>query len=135
MPAASLKETKAATQEACQQLCAETAGCKAALYVSGWRKCALKSDAKKTARLKFQSAEMGEGRTYQAGSFKDDNDYTGKDLERLVLDSADACGEACAKNSQCESFTYLDGYRVCWLKKTRGKFVPKVFSCLMKKEG
>ncbi len=135
LPEASLFETKAQSEEECKKLCADKAECGAALYITGWKKCALKKQGKKTARLKFQSAELGEGRVYQKGSYKDDNDYTGKDLERLVLESADACGEACAKNAQCETFTYLDGYRVCWLKKTKGKFVPKVFSCLVKGRG
>ncbi len=133
LPGPSIKETKTATEEDCQKLCADDAQCKASLFITGWKKCSLKSDGKKTARLKFISGELPENRVYSKGAFREDEDYTGKDLERLVLASADECGEACAKNDACKSFTYLDGYRVCWLKKTLGKYNPKVFRCSIKK--
>lgn len=132
LPAASLKDTKAKSLEECQKLCAETSGCNASLFISGWGKCSLKADGKKQARLKFHSGELDAQHAFTPGSAKADNDYTGKDLERLVLDNADQCGEACSKNKECVSFTYLEGYRVCWLKKTLGKFKPKVFSCSLK---
>lgn len=132
IPSASLRETKTATLEECQKLCDETTECKAVVHISGWKKCALKTQGKKTSQLKFISGELDESHVYTKDSFKEENDHTGKDLKREVLDDANACGDACAKNAECKAFTYLDGYRVCWLKKGGGKFNPKIFSCSVK---
>lgn len=132
LPAASLKDTKAANAQECQKLCAETSGCNATLYITGWGKCSLKADAKKKALLRFHSGELDAQRDYQAGSALKDNDHTGKDMQRLVLDNAEQCGVACAKKDGCGAFTYLEGYKVCWLKKAGGKYKPKVFSCSWK---
>jgi PAN domain len=132
MPGPSLTKTKAEGREACEKLCSERADCKAALFITGWKKCLLKADTK-TARLQFISGELDAQRTYTPGSFKLDNDHRGKDLERKVLGSADECGKACSENAGCGAFTYLEGYRVCWLKKPGGTFNPKVFTCSLRK--
>lgn len=133
MPGPSLKDTKAEGREACEKLCAEQAECKGALFITGWKKCSLKANTK-TARLQFISGELDAQHGYKVGSYKVDNDHRGKDLERKVLASADECGKACAENAGCGAFTYLDGYKVCWLKKPGGTFNPKIFSCSLRKE-
>jgi hypothetical protein len=30
--------------------------------------------------------------------------------------------------AQCKAFVFIEGYSVCWLKKTTGRFADKVFS-------
>jgi hypothetical protein len=61
-----------------------------------------------------------------------DYDHSGKDIKRLVLDEAKACAKACREEKACAAFTFIDGYRVCWLKKTGGRLRPKVFHCGVK---
>ncbi|RZJ81286.1 MAG: hypothetical protein EOO20_25300, partial [Chryseobacterium sp.] len=135
MPSASLQEIKTATREECQTRCLENEKCEGVVYITGWKKCSLKSSVKKQAKLRFISADMDAQHAYQKGSYKLDYDHSGKDLQRLVLDSADQCGEACAGRADCSAFTYLEGYRVCWLKKTGGRPGEKVFSCSVKSAG
>lgn len=132
MPSASIKESKADSQEQCEARCDEEKGCQGAVYITGWKKCSLKADTKKRAKIRFSSADMNEKHVYEAGSFKIDNDHGGKDLERHVLNSADECGKACEGRADCQAFTFIEGYRVCWLKKAGGKLKPKVFHCSIK---
>jgi len=133
MPATSLKELKTESQDKCQQVCDETEGCKGIVYITGWRKCSLKADGKKQATMRFISGELNDKHVYEPGSFKTDNDHSGKDLERIVLDVPDQCGKACESRADCQAFTFIEGYRVCWLKKKGGKFSDKVFHCGFKK--
>jgi hypothetical protein len=133
MASKSLEDGKAASREECQEKCSANEACKGLVYITGWKKCSLKSDVKKQAKLRFISGDLDAQHAYQGGSYKVDHDHNGKDLERLVLDDPDACGKACAAKEGCASFTYLEGYRVCWLKKAGGHLVSKVFSCSLKK--
>lgn len=133
MPSASIKESKAESQEKCEETCDQEKGCLGAVYITGWKKCSLKAETKKRAKIRFSSADMNEKHVYEAGSFKIDNDHGGKDLERHVLNTADECGKACEGRADCQAFTFIEGYRVCWLKKAGGKLKPKVFHCSIKK--
>lgn len=132
IPTASIKDTKAETQEDCEELCHQEKGCGAAVFISGWNKCSLKADGTKRVKIRFISADMNEKHSYDAANNKVDNDHGGKDLERLVLNSADECGKACEGKAECKAFTYIEGYRVCWLKKAGGKLKPKIFNCSIK---
>ncbi len=134
IPGPFLQEFKTSSREECQQRCVENQSCKSLVYVSGWNKCWLKAETKKHARLRFISGELDAKHEYQNGSGRADHDHAGKDLQRLVLDQVDKCGQACAENKDCAAFTYLEGYRVCWLKKAGGKYLSKVFSCAFKKD-
>jgi hypothetical protein len=129
IPAASLQELKAQNLEECQRSCEATKGCLAAVFASGWQKCFLKSDGTKRASMRFISGVLNDQHAYEPGSYKVDSDHKGKDLERLVLDSPDQCGQACAAKSECQAFTFIEGYRVCWLKKKGGQYSAKVFYC------
>ncbi len=129
IPLPSIKEDKKTSLEECQKTCEGFSGCKGLVYVTGWQKCFLKASSEKRANIRFISGELNEGRVYEKGSFKVDHDHSGKDIERLVLADADECGQACAAKTECQSFTLIEGYRVCWLKKKGGRLNPKVFQC------
>jgi hypothetical protein len=126
-PSPIVKDSKASGLEDCQEQCEQVAQCKAIVFVSGWKKCWLKG-AVKQASLRFISGELSAGR-YEQGHYQVDNDHTGKDLKREVLATPDECGKACESNTDCRAFTYLEGYKVCWLKKAGGRFLPKIFYC------
>jgi hypothetical protein len=133
MPSSSIKELKTESQEKCEVSCDQEKGCQGAVYITGWKKCSLKAEVKKQAKIRFSSADMSSTHMYEAGSFKVDNDHTGKDLERHVLNTADECGKTCEARADCQAFTFIEGYRVCWLKKAGGKLKPKVFHCSIRK--
>ena len=61
-----------------------------------------------------------------------DKDSSGKDIKNLTLSTAGDCKKACDLNDACLSFTYIDGYRSCWLKKGEAKLHSKVFHCMNK---
>lgn len=132
MPAPSIKELKTQSLQECQQSCEATQGCAAVVFASGWQRCFLKAEGTKRASMRFISGELNEQHHYQTGSYKTDFDHKGKDLERLVLDKPDQCGQACERKSECQAFTFIEGYRVCWLKKRGGQLSAKVFSCAFK---
>ncbi len=130
-PSPVVKDSKATSLEDCQAQCDGNAECKAVVFVSGWKKCWHKKAAKQ-ANLRFISGEMPADHSFAVGAYKVENDHTGKDLKREVLGSADECGKACEGNKDCQAFTYLEGYKVCWLKKAGGHFNPKIFYCAAK---
>lgn len=133
VPSYSLKTLKSVTQDECQQGCEGEKDCKGFVYVTGWKRCLLKGDMKKQAKLRFVSGELSDKRTFDAASLKLDHDHSGKDLERQVINRAEDCGKACEANGDCQAFTYLDGYHVCWLKAKGGALTEKVFRCGIKK--
>jgi hypothetical protein len=56
-------------------------------------------------------------------------DDSGKDFKRVApIQSPDNCKNACLDEAQCKAFVFIEGYSVCWLKKTTGRFADKVFS-------
>jgi hypothetical protein len=130
VPNDSLKVLEKVSREDCQAACEEQSECKGILYITGWQRCTLKTRMDRTARLKFISGEMDDKRAY---SLHEGFDHSGKDRERQVLDSADACGKACGASPDCAAFTYLDGYRVCWLKNKGGRLRAKNFLCGVRK--
>ena len=133
----------------CLDKCQNDRRCVAAVHVSGWNRCFLKEQFSRFADLTmisgFISTDSGTGshlannqpativdrRTF--GELRMDYDSTGKDIRRLSpVESATVCQSHCAKESACDSFTYLDGYRDCWLKAAGGKERRKVFTCSRK---
>ena len=129
----SLKTLKSVSQDDCQQSCAEEKQCAGFVYITGWKRCLLKDQMKKTAKLRFISGELDEKRNFAAGNLKLDFDHSGKDLERKVLDQPEMCADACRQRADCHAFTFLDGYRVCWLKAGGGHLNAKMFRCGVKK--
>jgi hypothetical protein len=87
----------------------------------------------RTASLRFISGELDTKRGFDPGNLRVDSDHTGKDLERKVLDKPEMCAKACGDRQDCAAFTFLEGYRVCWLKAGGGRFLAKVFHCGTKK--
>ena len=61
-----------------------------------------------------------------------DRDSTGKDIKNLQTKSADDCEKACREEPLCQSFTYIDAYSSCWLKRNKAKLFEKKFSCFVK---
>lgn len=129
------RESKAMANEAqCQTACKDAAWCKAWVYVTGWGRCFLKERAPKPVSLRFyaghietKSVNTVDTRTVDAAY---DVDYSGKDMRKLPgMTTAPACGEACIAEPRCVAFAYLEGYRDCYLKETKGTRKEKVFHC------
>lgn len=129
----SLKTIKSVSQDACQQACDGESSCQGFVYITGWKRCLLKSDMRKQAKLRFISGDMNEKHGFDASQLKSDFDHSGKDLERKVVEQPELCAKACSERSDCQAFTYLDGYRVCWLKAAGGHLNEKMFRCGVKK--
>lgn len=134
LPAASLASLKKSTVDECQKTCEDHKNCAAFVFVSGWQRCFLKESAARQARIQLLSGELSSeaNRAFDKKDIKVDFDHTGKDLERIVLDKVEDCAKACLARSDCYAFTYIDGYRVCWLKAGGGKFQEKIFQCGVK---
>ena len=130
----SLKTLKSVTQDQCQQGCAADKQCAGFVYITGWKRCLLKDQMKKTARLRFISGELDDKRNFDKSSLKFDFDHNGKDLERKVFDQPEMCAQACTQRADCHAFTFLEGYRVCWLKAGGGHLNEKIFRCGTKKD-
>lgn len=124
-----IKILKMPTQEDCLKACESTSTCGGIVYTTGWKRCQLKTTIKQPAKLRFISGTLNDKRAFDPESLKPDHDHNGKDIERKVLDKAEDCGKACEERADCEAFTYLEGYRVCWLKAKGGKLSEKIFRC------
>ncbi|SMF56470.1 PAN domain-containing protein [Pseudobacteriovorax antillogorgiicola] len=120
-----LKNIKQSSKETCFKFCNDEEACLGAVFISGWNRCFLKKIVKRQARLRLYSwMRDGEG-AY-------DKDFSGKDLKRFVVADKGLCQEKCESMSQCTGFTYLEGYRDCWVKHTSGKLFEKIFYCSVK---
>ncbi|HYX31471.1 MAG TPA: PAN domain-containing protein [Oligoflexus sp.] len=133
VPSESFQTLKSVSQEECQRTCDNEKNCKGFVYITGWKRCLLKDQMQKQARLRFISGELDEKRGFEASRLKLDSDHSGKDLERKVLDQPEMCADACKGRADCQAFTFLEGYRVCWLKAAGGRLSEKIFHCGMKK--
>lgn len=131
IPGSSLESLKKSSKIECQAACEGQEKCRAFVYVTGWQRCFLKEQGVKKATIRFVSGDLSadKNRSFEASKMKMDHDHTGKDLGQVVLDQADACGLACQARSDCHAFTYIEGYRVCWLKAAGGRLIEKVFQC------
>ena len=113
----------------CEQACRKEPKCQAAVHVSGWRKCFLKSVTKPQFAITFFSGA-------KQGNIQKNHDAKGKDLKRHApVKTAQQCQTHCQQNDGCLSFTFIDGYSVCWLKSEKLVAYPKQFSCWMKPNG
>lgn len=132
-PSDSLKTLKTATQDECRKSCEAEKDCRGIVYVTGWKRCLLKAQLQKQAHVKFISGELNDQHVFEATALKPDHDHSGKDLERKVFDRPEECGQACQGRADCQAFTYIEGYRVCWLKAKGGRLSEKVFHCGLRK--
>jgi hypothetical protein len=132
LPGGDLSNSAQASPEACAAVCAAEAGCKAWTFISGWNRCFLKAKLQKQAKLRIHAAQVdddGKGGR-QLGKIHEDHDDSGKDLRRVTkVKTAEACGQECLAEPQCQAIAFLDGYGDCWLKKSKGRTRPKIFSC------
>lgn len=114
--------------EACEQACTATAGCGAYTFVSGWDRCKLHAPTDRHVAVRILAGVVANGVALTPAP---DHDHTGKDLERAPRDlpEASACAAACVATTGCVGYSYVEGYRSCWLKQTEGALVPKTFAC------
>jgi hypothetical protein len=123
-----ISSEKADSAAQCREKCLAKPGCLAAGYISGWGRCFLRAEQKRTVAVRMVSGE----RTEAGFTVREQHDYSGKDFKKLALKSAVVCEEACKAEPVCQGFTFIGGYDTCWIKKTKGKLYPKIFYCLSK---
>ena len=128
IPGNNLRSSKEKSAESCANICGKDDKCKGFTFISGWNKCFLKTRVKTKAKVTMIAAHKN-----AAFKLHHDHDNSGKDFKNVPLDSAELCIEECRKSSKCQGFSYIKGYRSCWLKKTQGRIFPKVFYCGAKK--
>ncbi len=120
-----MQSLKSTTMESCQATCIANSNCLGAVFISGWNQCFLKSKVKRKVTLVLKSA-------LREGVIQIDYDFSGKDLRQLDKANAALCQLACQQTKECKGFTYLEGYRSCWIKSTHGKLFKKIFYCYEK---
>lgn len=128
IPGNNISSLSKTTKEICKKNCDSDSQCKGFTYISGWRKCFLKKKVSKSFRIRFYSGEKDKsGKIVNA---KYDHDNSGKDIKRLAnIDEKSKCLKACEDSGSCGAFTYIEGYRDCWLKKGGGRNYEKIFYC------
>jgi hypothetical protein len=114
--------------DACERACAARADCAAFTFISGWDRCQLEAAAEPRVTVRLAAATVVEG---ELGAVEWDRDHKGADMEDAPRDLADVggCARACESTTGCLGYSYVDGYRACWLKKAAGSLVPKTFLC------
>jgi hypothetical protein len=111
----------------CKDACSEQVECKAFVHISGWNRCRLMTQGKPQFAIRFHSAQKAQSQLMQ--EVKIDQDYTGKDLRKIEAKNLELCLESCRNTKECLAVTYIEGYQACWLKKTAGRFLEKIFTC------
>lgn len=135
IPGNSYRHEKLKDELECQKLCESEDRCKSFTFISHWNRCNLMDQVKKKFQVTMIAGYIDDRDQSKATLSKlfENSDSTGKDMQSdTKLKSADECGKACLSNEKCLSFVYIQGYSMCWLKKTKGKIVPKTFSCGVK---
>lgn len=120
-----LGNVKAKSQEECLTECNSRDECQAGVYITGWKKCFLKSQAERSVELTMKSG-------LKKGSIKNNSDFSGKDIKSVIKKTAEACQKSCEQEELCQAFTYIAGYDTCWHKKAEGRFYEKIFYCYKK---
>lgn len=118
---------KKTEMDTCWKSCQSNDSCDGAVFISGWNRCFLKNEIKRKSSIKFFSEIKGKEASY-------DRDFTGKDLKKHVVDDVSKCRLKCDDEARCTGFTYIEGYRDCWIKHTAGRLIPKIFSCRVKEK-
>lgn len=120
-----LRSLSRTQKDTCKDQCLKDPACQGAVFISAWNKCFLKSEVKREHKVIMSSG-------LKNGTLKKAHDFSGKDYKKLDLGDSDKCQKACQQEGQCIGFTYIGGYRTCWLKRTTGRIFPKTFYCFAK---
>lgn len=126
-----LRTSRLGDAKSCQMLCQRDEACRGWSYISGWNRCALKSAIKSKAKVRMYAGRVDRGmQPAKVAQESWDFDDSGVDYRKIApLNEASACAQACQKEDRCQAFVFIDGYRVCWLKKSIGQWASKVFYC------
>jgi hypothetical protein len=117
---------KATDTSQCAEQCRANPSCKAAVFISGWGRCLLKSELKRRVKLIMTSGTP-------TNPPEADRDSRGKDMRQVAgIKDPISCQAACAAEPSCKSFTYISGYSMCWLKSSAPGLIAKVFHCFEK---
>jgi hypothetical protein len=126
-----LKSFISASAQDCGRSCQELGECRGWSHISGWNRCFLKKSVKSKTNVRMYAGQVdrsGEAAKIAIEGWQKDD--SGKDYKRVApVKTADDCKNVCLGESQCKAFVFIEGYSVCWLKKTTGRFADKVFSC------
>jgi hypothetical protein len=131
-----IRSLKQASPEVCAATCEAEASCRGWSFISGWNKCSLKSTIKSKTKVRMYSGRVDRSKSPAMISLEGwQKDESGKDFRRVApVTRAEDCSNECLKDQRCLAFVFIDGYQVCWLKKSIGKFSDKVFTCGQKNE-
>lgn len=126
-----IKSMKQPDAKACLAACEELTTCRGWSFISGWNRCFLKSGIKSKTAVRMYAGRLDRGASpvtvVQQGWDKDDS---GTDFRKVApLSRSEECTDECLKDHRCVAFVFIEGYRVCWLKKSIGKWSDKTFSC------
>lgn len=126
-----IKTMKTESPEVCATACQAELSCQGWSFISGWNKCFLKSKIASKTDVRMFAGRVDRSSDPAAISLSGwQKDDSGKDFRRIApVKKSDECADACVKDAKCLAFVFIEGYQVCWLKKTVGKFTDKVFSC------
>ncbi len=117
--------------EDCQKQCVEDKACQAFNFVSGWNRCFIKARLGKTFKVSLSSGTVltSASGSRQVGEIKSHFDLKARDLRKLETKTVDACAQNCLVSEDCFAFTFIDGYKICWLKEKQKAWIPKTFYC------
>ncbi|MEZ4743523.1 MAG: PAN domain-containing protein [Bdellovibrionota bacterium] len=144
LPGDNIGSSKLNTPEACKDKCLADKKCQGFVFISGWNRCFIKQKYLRLVKLKMSSGQIIENQQDAADAhnskgmrkvklFGDRVDHSSKDLKRVSnIENLDKCGQRCLQEERCYAFTYLDGYRDCWLKGKGGSPRDKIFYCGIK---
>lgn len=127
-----LKSLPAASADSCRDECSHNSECRAFTFISGWKRCFLKSSPGKDFVVRMYSGQLSDekGADMRKVEKQDyDLDCSGKDMRKVVVKAPQQCADECVRDLNCAAFTFIEGYATCWLKKTRGKLYEKKFYC------
>lgn len=127
IPSATTRSISQSSFEACKEACNSDVSCKASVFVSGWKRCFLKAQPKPKHQIEFISANKDDV------SLAYGYDNSGKDIKKYNFENVEACQDECKKNPACGGFTYIKGYKNCWLKSAGGNLYQKTFFCYLKR--
>ena len=124
--ATTIRSVKTKDVLTCQIQCQEDLACKLFVFVSGWQRCFLKMGKDKQFSVKFFTGVKLRGKIDR---IDEDTDISSGDILRVDDTNLAQCKEKCRTTSACKAFTWIAGYRTCWLKNEATPRKPKIFYC------
>lgn len=134
LPGGASKSFSAKDVASCRTSCESDPSCEAYSFISGWNRCFYKGAKQPQVRLRIFSGVISavDGVRSASGPLAD-TDIPGKDLRKVIaVNSAGECGVHCISDPRCVAYSFLDGYRDCWLKDRLGHEQEKIFYCGVK---